>query len=91
MEKKESYRLNLPHFQQPGQTYFVTWDQQSAVPPKAFARYTQELEMLKSQITFLEQQKSNSSEIEKVKQDYISWLRHGGTERLSDGEKVEQE
>ena len=72
MEKKESYRLNLPHFQQPGQTYFVTWDQQSAVPPKAFARYTQELEMLKSQIRFLEQQKSNSSEIEKIKQDYDS-------------------
>ena len=72
MEKKESYRHNLPHFQQSGQTYFVTWDLQSAVPPKSFARYTLELEMLKSQIKVLEQQKSNSSEIEKVKQDYIS-------------------
>ncbi len=72
MEKKQSYILNLPHFQQPGQTYFLTWDLQSAVPPKAFARYASELEMLKSQINFLEQQKSNSSEIEKINQDYNS-------------------
>ena len=25
-EKKEFHRNNLPHFQQPGQAYFVTWN-----------------------------------------------------------------
>ena len=25
MQKKEFYRRNLPHFQMPGQTFFVTW------------------------------------------------------------------
>ncbi|MFT3751854.1 MAG: hypothetical protein QM800_02910 [Paludibacter sp.] len=40
MEKKESYRKNLPHFQQPGQAYFVTWCLHDAVPPKALERYS---------------------------------------------------
>lgn len=70
MEKKESYRHILPHFQKPGQTYFVTWNLHSAIPVKALARYTSELEMLKSQINFLEQLPSASSEIEKIKQEY---------------------
>jgi hypothetical protein len=43
MEKKEFYRQYLPHFQQPGQAYFITWSLKDAVPPKAFASYTQEL------------------------------------------------
>ena len=50
MEKKESYRHILPHFQQPGQAYFVTWNLQEAIPKKALVRYTQKLEMLKLQI-----------------------------------------
>lgn len=53
MEKKESYRHILPHFQQPGQAYFVTWSLKDAVPPKALKRYTQKLEELKSQISGL--------------------------------------
>ncbi len=72
MEKKESYRHILPHFQQPGQSYFVTWSLHDAIPPKALARYSSELDMLKSQIKFLEQQKTDSSEIEKIKQEYYS-------------------
>ena len=72
MEKKESYRHILPHFQLPGQTYFVTWNLHEAIPKKAFARYTSELEMLKTQIKFLEQQKPDPSEIEKIKQEYYS-------------------
>ena len=36
MEKKEYYRRELPHFQQPGQSYFVTWNLKDAVPAKAF-------------------------------------------------------
>jgi len=50
MEKKEYYKHNLPHFQQPGQAYFVTWSLQDAVPKKALKRYTQQLEVLKSRI-----------------------------------------
>ncbi len=51
MEKKESYGHILPHFQQPGQAYFVTWNLQEAIPKKALVRYTQKLEMLKLQIS----------------------------------------
>jgi len=50
MEKKEFHRHYLPHFQQPGQAYFVTWCLKDAVPPKALHSYTQKLELLKSQI-----------------------------------------
>lgn len=50
MEKKEFYRLYLPHFQQPGQAYFVTWCLKDAVPQKALRSYTQKLELQKSQI-----------------------------------------
>jgi len=46
LEKKESYKHALPHFQQPGQAYFVTWCLKDAVPKKALKRYTDELEIL---------------------------------------------
>ena len=73
MEKKESYKHILPHFQHPGQSYFITWSLHEAIPKKALARYTSELEVLKSQIKYLEQQKkSDISEIEKIKQEYYS-------------------
>lgn len=52
MEKKEYYKHILPHFQQPGQVYFVTWCLKDAVPPKALKRYTDKLKLLKSQIEF---------------------------------------
>jgi len=48
--KKEFYRHLLPHFQQPGQAYFVTWSLKDAVPKKALKRYSRELEMLRLQI-----------------------------------------
>ena len=50
MEKKEFYKHYLPHFQQPGQAYFVTWSLKDAVPKKALIRYTRKLELLKLQI-----------------------------------------
>ncbi len=50
MPHKEHYRLNLPHFQQPGQAYFVTWCLKDAVPKHALKRYTEELQILKSRI-----------------------------------------
>jgi putative transposase len=36
MNKKESYRRNLPHYNTPGQVYFVTWILETSVPKKAF-------------------------------------------------------
>ena len=48
--KKEFYRHLLPHFQQPGQAYFVTWSLKDAVPKKALKRYSDELEKLRLKI-----------------------------------------
>ncbi|HKL33703.1 MAG TPA: transposase [Tangfeifania sp.] len=48
--KKEFYRHLLPHFQQPGQAFFVTWSLKDAVPKKALKRYSDELEKLRLQI-----------------------------------------
>ena len=50
MEKKEYYKHILPHFQQPGQAYFVTWILKDAIPPHALKRYADKLAILKSQI-----------------------------------------
>jgi putative transposase len=48
--KKEFYRRALPHFQQPGQAYFVTWSLKDAVPKKALKDYSEKLEKLRLQI-----------------------------------------
>ena len=50
MEKKEYYKHILPHFQQPGQAYFVTWILKDAIPTHALKRYTEKLSQLKTQI-----------------------------------------
>jgi REP element-mobilizing transposase RayT len=50
MEKKEFYHRHLPHFQQSGQAYFVTWSLKDAVPPKALESYTHQLKQLTSEI-----------------------------------------
>jgi len=50
MEKKEYYKHILPHFQQPGQAYFITWILKDAIPPHALKRYTEKLEWLKAEI-----------------------------------------
>lgn len=50
MDKKEYYRNILPHFQQPGQAYFVTWCLKNSIPPKALERYAIQLEQLKQKI-----------------------------------------
>lgn len=68
--KKESYRHNLPHFQQPGQAYFVTWILKNAVPPKAFSRYTSALQQLQNQIELHKQTKSDKAVIEKLQKEY---------------------
>lgn len=72
MEKKEHYRHRLPHFQLPGQAYFVTWCLKDAIPAKAVIHYTQKMKELKDQIKFLEEQELNierKDEIQGLYQD----------------------
>jgi putative transposase len=69
MEKKESYRHILPHFQQPGQAYFITWNLKDAVPPKALARYTQKLEMLRREIERLKINSNKTTRLETSSSD----------------------
>ncbi len=72
MEKKEFYRHYLPHFQQSGQAYFVTWCLKDAIPPKALLSYTQKLEVLNSQIEFHKKESSEKSLIGKLEQEYYT-------------------
>ena len=69
-EKKESYRNILPHFQQPGQEYFVTWCLKGSVLPKALKRYTIQLEGIQSEIKLAGEQKKDSGIIETITKEY---------------------
>jgi hypothetical protein len=71
MEKKEFYRSNLPHFQQPGQAYFVTWTLKDAVPPKALRDYTSKMNIMQSAIRLATQNKSDESVIQELRKDYF--------------------
>ena len=70
MEKKEFYRHYLPHYQQPGQAYFVTWSLKDAVPAKALHSYTQKLEMIKAQIELQKACKAEIVVIENLQHEY---------------------
>lgn len=70
MSKKEHYRHMLPHYQQPGQAYFVTWCLKDAVPPKALKRYTQKLEELKNEIETAIKQSKESQFIHLLQQEH---------------------
>jgi len=70
MEKKEFYRSNLPHFQQPGQAYFVTWTLKDAVPPKALSDYTSKMNLMQSAIQLAKQNNLDESAIQELRKDY---------------------
>ena len=70
MEKKEFYRHYLPHYQKPGQAYFITWCLKDAVPAKELHSYTLKLEMLKSHIAMHKTEKSENSIIESLESEY---------------------
>lgn len=70
MEKKESYRKNLPHFQQPGQAYFVTWCLHDAIPPKALERYSISLNNAKSDLEIAILNMSDGTTINELKYKY---------------------
>ncbi len=58
---KEHYRHRLPHFQQSGQAYFITWSLKDAVPPKALIRYSNELQILRTEIVLQQRNESGNS------------------------------
>ncbi|WP_423129821.1 transposase [Gaoshiqia sp. Z1-71] len=72
MEKKAFYRRTLPHFQQPGQAYFVSWNLKDAIPPKALTRYVKKIDELKAQIVFQKEQKTDKKIIEELETNYYS-------------------
>jgi REP element-mobilizing transposase RayT len=67
MEKKEFYRKNLPHYQQAGQAYFITWCLKDAVPPKALESYTIQLLQIKSEIQIAQKNQLDVQLIEELK------------------------
>jgi len=69
-EKKESYKHILPHFQQPGQAYFVTWCLQDSIHPKALAKYTLKLQDIKVQIDFRKKQNKLDQMLEELSLEY---------------------
>jgi len=69
-EIKEFHRHYLPHFQQPGQAYFITWCLKDAIPAKALHTYTEKLELLKARIEINKKEKSKKSVIESLEQEY---------------------
>lgn len=70
MERKEFTRRHLPHFQQPGQTYFVTWCTKDAVPPKALESYIMQLKDISNQIENSKLHKANDQIISELKIKY---------------------
>lgn len=68
MEKKEYYRRHLPHFQQPGQSYFVTWCIYNAIPAKVLDNYALQLKVINSQIDNVN--KSDKERISQLKIEY---------------------
>lgn len=54
MQKKEAYKHILPHFQQPGQAYFVTWCLKDSIPGKVVKKYSRKLELIKNHISALD-------------------------------------
>lgn len=70
MEKKESYRHMLPHFQQPGQAYFLTWSLIDALPPKALEVYTRQLKQIKTNIEFARKKENNEKTLAGLMMEY---------------------
>ena len=72
MEKKEYHRRHLPHFQQPGQEYFVTWCIKDAVPPKALESYSTQLMNISSEIDILKRNNMDENAISQLKIEYYN-------------------
>ena len=69
--KKEYYRGYLPHFQQPGQWYFITWILFDAIPKLAMRNYSEKLRT--ALFCYRNSLKNNSDPVvlAKHKRDYL--------------------
>ncbi|HET6560053.1 MAG TPA: hypothetical protein VFG54_22185 [Prolixibacteraceae bacterium] len=67
---KEFHRHLLPHFQQPGQAFFVTWCLKDAIPIKAFKAYSEKIELLKARIEMNKREKVEKSIIDSLEREY---------------------
>ena len=70
MKDKEHYRRNLPHFEQPGQAFFITVNLKDAIPPKALSRYTSQLNLLKDEINQAKKDKTRQMLLPELEKDY---------------------
>lgn len=70
MGKKEFHKANLPHYQQPGQAYFVTWNLQDAIPAKALKDYTEKLKQMHEYIDFAVKSNQPQEQISGLKYEY---------------------
>jgi REP element-mobilizing transposase RayT len=70
MEKKEFHKANLPHYQQPGQAYFVTWNLHDAIPAKALKDYTENLTQMRTSIDFAVKANHPPEQISGLQYDY---------------------
>ena len=75
MEKKELYRHMLPHFQQPGQAYFLTWSLIDALPPKAMEVYSRQLKQIKFNIDIAKKKNSNEAVLAALQMEYVTFRR----------------
>jgi len=70
MEKKEFHRRHLPHFQQSGQAFFVTWSIKDAVPPRALEIYTIQLLEISNRIDNANANKADEKIISELKFEF---------------------
>jgi putative transposase len=70
MYKKEYYRGNLPHFQLPGQWYFITCVLQNVAPNQALKNYSRKMKVALFRCKNFQDDNLNPCEILKSKRDY---------------------
>lgn len=76
MEKKDAYSQLLPHFQQPGQAYFVTFCLWNTVSPDALAKYTEKLRELRWKIDNRKKHQQYDQLLKELENDYSRTRRH---------------
>lgn len=69
--KKEHYRGNLPHYQQPGQWYSVTCSLFGAMPKGAMDKYASRLEIAKVNLKIAKTNQDKDDEITLLKKQYF--------------------
>ena len=65
----------LPHFQQSGQAYFLTWSLIDALPPKAMEVYSRQLKQIKFNIDIAKKKNSNEAVLAALQMEYVTFRR----------------